>query len=133
MKYQKWFLQSNGFSLMELMVVIAIISLLAAIAIPNYIQYRNKGFCSQTENDAYIVSRVISDYFSMPSHSQTPRIDDLKVSTNNPKSHIQIFGNDPNEVITIVVKDHTGRCPDDYQRAHDNWNSVTDQFTKVIK
>ncbi len=37
------------FYLIELMIVIAIIGILAAIAIPNFIAYRNKSFCSATE------------------------------------------------------------------------------------
>jgi len=123
----------GGFTLIELMIVIAIIGILAAIAIPNFIAYRNKSFCSRVESDASGLAAAVADYFAIPSHTQTPSDDDLgspgyKYSGTNTGT---ITGVDPTSNITITVTDGSGRCPVDYQNGDVNWNANV--FTKRIE
>ena len=131
MELSKLHCQSKrGFSLIELMVVIAIISLLAAIAIPNYFSYRNKSYCTLAETDANNVSRAISSYFAIGAHTGLPNSTDLNININN--GPVDISG-DPNTTITIIVTDKTGRCPIDYQKSRDGWNTADNTYTYYIK
>ena len=66
---QKLRSNSKGFTLIELMIVIAIIGILAAIAIPNFIAYRDKAYCSKAETDGQSVLAALSSYFSEPDNT----------------------------------------------------------------
>jgi type II secretory pathway pseudopilin PulG len=120
------------------MIVIAIIGILAAIAIPNFISYRNKTFCSAAESDANTIAGAIASYFSIPANVT---LDDAE---NNLGVRSELSGKNTWEVdaddidaIEITVTDASGRCPQDYQDAMDvnndptgYWNS--NEYIKIM-
>jgi type IV pilus assembly protein PilA len=68
---------SAGFTLVELMIVIAIIGLLSAIAVPNYISYRKKARVAQVASNlknfetAFIAYAVDYENFPNDCHTDT--------------------------------------------------------------
>ena len=121
---------SKGFTLIELMIVIAIIGILAAIAIPNFIAYRNKAYCSAAESDANATAAALADYFAIPTNTTYPGSDpetDLGITLTNTNTGT-ISG--PTDSITITITDGSTNCPDEYQASNDEWNDGV--FTKIM-
>ena len=60
----KTVINAKGFSLVELLVVVAIIGLLAGIAIPQFISYRARGVDSQMKGDLKNAALAMESYFA---------------------------------------------------------------------
>lgn len=111
-------LNKKGFTLIELMIVIAIIGVLAAIAIPNFIAYRNRSFCSATENTARNVAAAVAEYYSVPSRTvSVPNTGDLNFDTSAITLYAISLTTNATGGIMIQATDPTTRCPQDYRDA----------------
>ena len=58
------FSKKEGFTLVELLIVVAIIGILAAIAIPQFAAYREKAYCSQVKSDLANLAISEEAYFT---------------------------------------------------------------------
>ncbi len=99
---QKLRSNSQGFTLIELMFVIAIIGILAAITFPNFINYRNKSFCSAAESDANNVAAVIADYFAIPEHVDLPLANGIGVYSPSANSTFRLSAKGGQNLLTVA-------------------------------
>lgn len=112
-------MNKKGFTLIELMIVIAIIGILAAIAIPNFIAYRDKAFCSKTEQDGKSVLAALSCYFSEPTNTNCTQLSSLigdptcgfQVNNGSGNAYMEQTGTGSGAWWFVQITDSSSRCP----------------------
>ena len=76
----RWFISNratHGFSLVELMIAVAIISILALIAIPNYAAHRHKSMVAAVVGTAGGIRAALATYASDSSQARFPLTADI--------------------------------------------------------
>ena len=109
--------------------VIVTIAIISAIAIPNFIAYKNKAFCSKAESEAMNTMAAIADYFSDPEHNTLPTIEQLASDPEYgymPGEGVEVYISGDIEQFHITAVDTSGRCPRGYQYVYSEPASVND-------
>jgi len=87
-----------GFTMIEIMIAIAIVGTLSAIAVPNYISYKNRALITRVITEMHILERVIGNYMAekgeLPDSLNDVRLGDLKDPWGNPYEYLRIAGGD---------------------------------------
>lgn len=94
-----------GFTLVELMIVVAIIALLAAIAVPGFLRARKRSQATSVKNDLRLIDDAIAQYAieTNKNSGDTVQVDDwldyMKDDTKLANTGQDALGNDYNDQI----------------------------------
>lgn len=99
--------QQGGFTLIELMIVVAIIGILAAIAIPAYQDYTVRSKMSEAINVASAAKAAVSEY-AISQNALPATAAEAGFSTNIDSKYVQSVQWDSAKGIVVTVKSAVG-------------------------